>query len=144
MLATLNYRAPEILMSSKHYSAAVDMWSVGCIFAEMVMKEPLFNGLSEIDVLREIFSLLGTPNVDSWPGVTSLPGFPHDMIQSPPMDLGAVLKDLEPAGLDLLSGLLSLDPERRTTAEAALGHEYLTTTTIDLVDAFGALNFALG
>ncbi|CAL5439109.1 unnamed protein product [Camellia sinensis] len=143
-LATLNYRAPEILMSSEHYSAAVDMWSVGCIFAEMVMKEPLFNGLSEIDVLREIFSLLGTPNVDSWPGVTSLPGFPHDMIQSPPMDLGAVLKDLEPAGLDLLSGLLSLDPERRTTAEAALGHEYLRTTTVDLVDAFGALNFALG
>ncbi|KAL7189978.1 hypothetical protein ACSBR1_039588 [Camellia fascicularis] len=143
-LATLNYQAPEILMSSEHYSAAVDMWSVGCIFAEMVMKEPLFNGLSEIDVLQEIFSLLGTPNVDSWPGVTSLPGFPHDMVQSPPMDLGAVLKDLEPAGLDLLSGLLSLDPERRTTAEAALGHEYLRTTTVDLVDAFGALNFALG
>ncbi|KAI8020531.1 hypothetical protein LOK49_LG04G00343 [Camellia lanceoleosa] len=79
-LATLNYRAPEILMSSEHYFAAIDMWSVGCIFAEMVMKEPLFNGLSEIDVRREIFSLLGTPNVDSWPGVTSLPGFPHDMI----------------------------------------------------------------
>ncbi|KAF5934800.1 hypothetical protein HYC85_025929 [Camellia sinensis] len=121
MLATLNYRAPEILMSSEHYSAAVDMWSVGCIFAEMVMKEPLFNGLSEIDVLREIFRFITSIN-----------------------DLGAVLKDLEPAGLDLLSGLLSLDPERRTTAEAALGHEYLTTTTIDLVDAFGALNFALG
>ncbi|GMQ06785.1 hypothetical protein CsSME_00051235 [Camellia sinensis var. sinensis] len=51
---------------------------------------------------------------------------------------------LEPTGLDLLSGLLSLDAERRTTTEAALGHEYLSTTMVDLADAFGALNFALG
>ncbi|GMQ03497.1 hypothetical protein CsSME_00049274 [Camellia sinensis var. sinensis] len=74
-VVTLWYRAPEILLGSRHYSTPVDVWSVGCIFAEMVNQRPLFPGDSEIDELFKIFRVLGTPNEDTWPGVTSLPDF---------------------------------------------------------------------
>eukprot|EP01018_Ginkgo_biloba_P020448 Gb_39785 [translate_table: standard] len=74
-VVTLWYRAPEILLGSRHYSTPVDVWSVGCIFAEMVNQRPLFPGDSEIDELFKIFRVLGTPNEETWPGVTSLPDF---------------------------------------------------------------------
>ncbi|CEG64360.1 Putative CMGC/CDK/CDC2 protein kinase [Rhizopus microsporus] len=72
---TLWYRAPEILLGSPHYSTAVDMWSVGCIFAEMLTMQPLFPGDSQIDQLFKIFRALGTPTEEMWPGVTALPDF---------------------------------------------------------------------
>ncbi|MQM05164.1 hypothetical protein Taro_037974 [Colocasia esculenta] len=74
-VVTLWYRAPEILLGSRHYSTPVDVWSVGCIFAEMVNQRPLFPGDSEIDELFKIFRIMGTPNEETWPGVTSLPDF---------------------------------------------------------------------
>eukprot|EP00961_Rhodomonas_salina_P180871 2441221-Rhodomonas_salina.1 len=80
-VVTLWYRAPEILLGSKHYSTPVDLWSIGCIFAELVMRRPLFPGDSEIDELFRIFRVFGTPNEELWPGVTQLPDykptFPH-------------------------------------------------------------------
>lgn len=72
---TLWYRAPEILLGSKHYATPVDIWSVGCIFAEMVNGRPLFPGDSEIDELFRVFRNLGTPNEEVWPGVSNLPDF---------------------------------------------------------------------
>ncbi|ONK56549.1 uncharacterized protein A4U43_C10F9950 [Asparagus officinalis] len=102
-VVTLWYRAPEILLGSRQYSTPVDMWSVGCIFAEMVNKRPLFAGDSEIDELFKIFRVLGTPNEDTWPGVTSLPDFKSTFPKWPPRDLATVVPNLEPAGLDLLS-----------------------------------------
>ncbi|CAN6442564.1 unnamed protein product [Victoria cruziana] len=74
-VVTLWYRAPEILLGSRHYSTPVDVWSVGCIFAEMVNRRPLFPGDSEIDELFKIFRVLGTPTEETWPGVTSLPDY---------------------------------------------------------------------
>lgn len=74
-MITLWYRAPEILLGSPHYSTAVDMWSVGCIFAEMLTMQPLFPGDSQIDQLFKIFRALGTPTEEMWPGVTALPDF---------------------------------------------------------------------
>lgn len=72
---TLWYRAPEILLGAKYYGTAVDVWSLGCIHAEMMMRTPLFPGDSEIDQLYRIFKQLGTPNETVWPGVTHLPDF---------------------------------------------------------------------
>lgn len=72
---TLWYRPPEILLGSKHYSTAVDLWSVGCIFAEMLTMKPLFPGESQIDQLFCIFRILGTPTEERWPGVSTLPDF---------------------------------------------------------------------
>uniref|UniRef100_A0A1D1Z522 Cell division control protein 2 n=1 Tax=Anthurium amnicola TaxID=1678845 RepID=A0A1D1Z522_9ARAE len=102
-VVTLWYRAPEILLGSRHYSTPVDVWSVGCIFAEMVNQRPLFPGDSEIDELFKIFRVLGTPNEGTWPGVTSLPDFKAAFPKWPPKDLATVVPTLEPAGVDLLS-----------------------------------------
>jgi serine/threonine protein kinase len=74
-VVTLWYRAPEILLGGKHYAPPMDIWSVGCIFAEMANRKALFPGDSEIDQLFKLFSLLGTPNEQVWPGVTSFPDY---------------------------------------------------------------------
>ncbi|RZC12150.1 Cell division control protein 2-like isoform A [Glycine soja] len=123
-VVTLWYRAPEILLGSRQYSTPVDIWSVGCIFAEMVNQRPLFPGDSEIDELFKIFRIMGTPNEDTWPGVTSLPDFKSAFPKWQPKDLKNVVPNLEPAGLDLLSSMLYLDPSKRITARSALEHEY--------------------
>ncbi|KAM3702994.1 hypothetical protein ACJW31_04G064100 [Castanea mollissima] len=123
LLVTLWYRAPEILLGSRHYSTPVDVWSVGCIFAEMVNQRPLFPGDSEIDELFKIFSK-GTPNDDTWPGVTSLPDYKSAFPKWAPKDLAAVVPSLDSAGIDLLSKMLCYDPSRRITARSALEHEY--------------------
>jgi len=70
-VVTLWYRAPELLLGSTEYSTPIDIWSIGCIFAELVTKRPLFTGDSEVDQLYRIFRILGTPNEKIWPGVTS-------------------------------------------------------------------------
>ncbi|XP_044505691.1 cell division control protein 2 homolog 2-like [Mangifera indica] len=102
-VVTLWYRAPEILLGSRHYSTPIDVGSVGCIFAEMVNQRPLFPGDSEIDELFKIFRVFGTPKEDIWPGVTSLPDFKSAFPKWTAKDLASVVPNLEPAGVDLLS-----------------------------------------
>jgi len=68
LVCTLWYRAPELLLGFKQYSKEVDMWSVGCIFAELILKTPLFMGTNELDQLDKIFKILGNPNDQNWPG----------------------------------------------------------------------------
>ncbi|KAF3659859.1 Cell division control protein 2 -like protein [Capsicum annuum] len=108
-VVTLWYRAPEILLGSRQYSTPVDVWSAGCIFAEMVNHRPLFPGDSEIDELFKIFRVVGTPNEDTWPGVTSLPDYKSAFPKWPPKDLATVVLNLDTAGLDLLGVSLLLN-----------------------------------
>ncbi|KAJ0964123.1 hypothetical protein J5N97_029245 [Dioscorea zingiberensis] len=139
---TLWYRAPEILLGSRHYSTPTDVWSVGCIFAEMVNMRPLFPGDSEIDELFKIFSVLGTPDEETWPGVSSLPDFKAAFPKWPRKNLSSVVPKLEPAGIDLLSKMLLINPLRRISAREALQHEYfkdieeLLTDAITIVTVF--------
>ncbi|KAM0880608.1 hypothetical protein ACQ4PT_033449 [Festuca glaucescens] len=123
-VVTLWYRAPEILLGARQYSTPVDVWSVGCIFAEMVNQKPLFPGDSEIDELFKIFRIMGTPNEETWPGVASLPDYKSAFPKWPSVDLATVVPTLEPLGIDLLSKMLCLDPSRRINARTALEHEY--------------------
>jgi len=123
-VVTLWYRAPEILLGSKHYSTPVDMWSIGCIFAEMVSRKPLFPGDSEIDQLFRIFRLLGTPNEDKWPGVSTLPDYKSTFPHWGPRPLTEHVPTLDPAGLDLMMQMLVYEPSKRISAKAAMSHHY--------------------
>merc|ERR1719436_1072658 len=62
------YRAPELLLGQKMYSESVDTWSVGCIFAELILRRPLFEGRVELHQLGLVFELTGVPTEDTWPG----------------------------------------------------------------------------
>ena len=123
-VVTLWYRAPEILLGSPHYSTPVDMWSIGCIFAEMVNQKPLFPGESEIDQLIRIFSVLGTPNEDLWPGISLLPDFSENFPKWTPKSLKEFVPELDDLGIDLLTQMLQYEPSKRINARAALAHEY--------------------
>ncbi|KAL5482954.1 CDC28 [Sanghuangporus weigelae] len=124
-VVTLWYRAPEVLLGSRHYSTAIDMWSVGCIFAEMVLRgSPLFPGDSEIDQIFKIFKLLGTPNEETWPGVSQLPDYKPSFPQWQPQSLSQHLSHLDPAGVDFLHSTLIYDTARRISAKRALKHAY--------------------
>nr|AAL91258.1 AT3g48750/T21J18_20 [Arabidopsis thaliana] len=122
-VVTLWYRAPEILLGSHHYSTPVDIWSVGCIFAEMISQKPLFPGDSEIDQLFKIFRIMGTPYEDTWRGVTSLPDYKSAFPKWKPTDLETFVPNLDPDGVDLLSKMLLMDPTKRINARAALEHD---------------------
>ncbi|EIW69024.1 CMGC/CDK/CDC2 protein kinase [Tremella mesenterica] len=125
-VVTLWYRAPEVLLGSRHYSTAIDMWSVGCIFAEMAMRQPLFPGDSEIDEIFRIFRILGTPNDDIWPGVQSLPDYKPTFPQWHSQDLSTMVRGLDEHGIDLLNLTLIYDPAHRISAKRALQHPYFT------------------
>jgi len=93
-----------VLLGCKHYSSPVDMWSVGCIFAEMYIKKPIFAGNGEIQQLYQIFKLLGTPNEELWPGLSTHKYWHgHKYPQYCPRDLSEALPNMDKHGLDLLS-----------------------------------------
>ncbi|XP_012893230.1 PREDICTED: cyclin-dependent kinase 3 isoform X3 [Dipodomys ordii] len=127
-VVTLWYRAPEILLGSKFYSTAVDIWSIGCIFAEMMTRKVLFPGDSEIDQLFHIFRTLGTPNETTWPGVTQLPDYKSSFPKWPSRRLEEIVPNMEPKGKDLLMQLLQYDPSQRISAKMALAHPYFLST----------------
>ncbi|XP_019554129.2 cyclin-dependent kinase 2 [Aedes albopictus] len=121
-VVTLWYRAPEILLGTKFYATGVDIWSLGCIFAEMILRRPLFPGDSEIDQLYRIFRTRGTPDEKSWPGVCQLPEYK----QSFPRWAGqAVPEEIELyRAQDLFELLMVYDPTKRISARNAMLEPY--------------------
>ncbi|KAI0693175.1 kinase-like domain-containing protein [Cerioporus squamosus] len=117
------YRPPELLWGCRYYSTAVDIWSVGCIFAELMLRTPYLPGETDMDQLKTIFRALGTPTEEDWPGHTKLPDYvPVGQFPRAP------LRDLFTAAsadcLNLLSKCLIYDPKRRVSAKDALNHPY--------------------
>lgn len=117
------YRPPELLFGCRYYSTAVDIWSVGCIFAELMLRIPYLPGESDMDQLKTIFRALGTPTEDDWPGHTKLPDYiPVGQFPKPPM------RDLFTAAsadtLNLLAKCLIYEPRKRISALDALNHPY--------------------
>jgi serine/threonine protein kinase len=127
-VATRWYRAPELIMSySSRYSAAIDIWSAGCIFAELLNHgEPLFPGVNSFHQLELIVKLLGTPNEESIAKVRNPKAKQHlrSLPKRPPQPLAEVFPDTPPDALDLLQNLLQFDPDKRLTALEGLQHVY--------------------
>ena len=121
---TLWYRAPEILLGCSQYSVSVDVWSVGCIFAEMVRNRPLFTQHNPLTQLKCIFEALGTVGESDWEGVTKLKNFPgNDAVQAGlPFEL--IFPGLDNIALDLIRQLMMINPNKRISARAALSHQY--------------------
>jgi len=132
-VVTVWYRPLEILLGSALYSVPVDLWSTGCIIAEMATGGPLFAGDSEIDTIFKIFQKLGTPSSEHWPGVADLPDYkptfpkwPHkgwENIRNTKVQVGAV-------GIDLLEKLMAYDPSKRISARRSLQHPYFVDVQV--------------
>ncbi|CAH0548889.1 unnamed protein product [Brassicogethes aeneus] len=124
-VVTLWYRAPEVLLGSQRYSCPIDIWSVGCIFAEMATKRPLFQGDSEIDQLFRIFRVLRTPTEEVWPGVTSCPDYKATFPNWTSYNLENHVLNLDKSGRELLKEMLVYDPAKRISAKRIALHPYL-------------------
>ena len=125
-VVTLWYRPPEILLGCKTYALPVDMWAIGAMMYEMVCKRPMFPGDSEVDELFKIFRVVGTPNEDVWPGVTSLQDWNEAFPVWPALNIAKLpmLATADHAAIDMIEGFLPLDPKKRLSAGEALKHEY--------------------
>ncbi|MCJ1243218.1 hypothetical protein MMC30_000415 [Trapelia coarctata] len=128
LVVTLWYRAPELLLGAEKYGPEIDMWSVGCIFGELLTKEPLLQGKNEVDQLSKIFELCGIPTEKTWPSFRRLRNAKSLRLPHTSQTDGAVIRAKFPflttAGNALLTSLLALNPATRPTASEMLAHPY--------------------
>ncbi|CAG8442862.1 7973_t:CDS:10 [Ambispora gerdemannii] len=140
VVVTIWYRSPELLLGSRHYTNAIDIWAVGCIFAELLTLKPIFKGEEakmdskknvpfQKNQLTRIFEVLGTPTKERWPTIDQQPEYQHlTGFRSYPNNLRDYHQKLcsakSDASFDLLTEMLEYDPLKRITAENALSHPY--------------------
>ncbi|KAH9593067.1 Protein kinase domain [Trypanosoma melophagium] len=122
---TLWYRAPEILLGERHYTPAADVWSLGCIVAEMIVGYSLFQGESNTDQLDKIFYVVGTPTEETWEGLKSLPYYDFSFKTYRVAPLATRLPDFDKAAIEFVAFLLQTNPKNRPTITEILKHPFL-------------------
>jgi len=120
-VVTLWYRSPEVLLGTT-YATPVDVWSCGCIFAELMNRKALFPGQNETDQLSRIFGILGTPSEAEWPEDSSI--LRENFASSRPRSFLDILPEIGSDAKDLLEKMLTFDPRKRISASQALAHPY--------------------
>ena len=124
-VVTLWYRPPDVLLGNKDYMMTIDVWSIGCIFAEMVSGKALFTGLNDNDQIKKIFRIMGTPNENIYPGIKNLSDWNPDSFEIyTPQDIRQYVPGLETEGVALLLEMLHIDPEKRISVDDAINHDY--------------------
>lgn len=123
-VVTLWYRAPDVLLGSRNYQTSIDIWSAGCIMAEMFTGRPLFPGTTNEDQIVRIFRIMGTPTERTWPGITQYPDYKPTFQMYATQDLRAILPQIDSLGIDLLQRMLQVQPDLRCKAEDALEHPW--------------------
>ncbi|XP_060047233.1 cyclin-dependent kinase 7 isoform X3 [Erinaceus europaeus] len=119
------YRAPELLFGARMYGVGVDMWAVGCILAELLLRVPFLPGDSDLDQLTRIFETLGTPTEEQWPDMCSLPDF-VTFKSFPGIPLQHIFSAAGDDLLELIQGLFLFNPCTRITATQALKTKYFS------------------
>ncbi|XP_073054457.1 probable serine/threonine-protein kinase At1g54610 [Primulina eburnea] len=126
-VVTLWYRPPELLLGATEYGVGVDLWSAGCILAELFAGKPIMTGRTEVEQLHRIFKLCGSPSEEYW----KKSRLPHATIFKPQQSykrcIKETFKDFPQCSLPLIDTLLSIDPSERQTATAALKSEFFLT-----------------
>ncbi|KAF9338245.1 TFIIH complex serine/threonine-protein kinase subunit kin28 [Podila minutissima] len=117
------YRAPELLFGAREYGYGVDIWSTGCIFAELLLRNPYLPGNTDMDQLETMFRALGTPSEAEWPGISLLPSYVSFKFY-PKTPQRLLFTAAAPDTLELLESMLIYDPNRRISAREALLHPY--------------------
>ncbi|KAH8104132.1 kinase-like protein [Cristinia sonorae] len=128
-VATRWYRAPEIMLAYRGYNTAIDMWSVGCIIAELLQGKPLFKGKDYVDQLNKILDLLGTPEeeVIKKVGSDKASAYLRSLPKRRPVSFQKLLPAADSQALDLLKQIVAFDPTARLTAAGALAHPWLSS-----------------
>ncbi|XP_057419548.1 probable serine/threonine-protein kinase At1g09600 isoform X2 [Lotus japonicus] len=126
-VVTLWYRPPELLLGATYYGTAVDLWSTGCILAELYAGKPIMPGRTEVEQLHKIFKLCGSPSEDYW----RKSKLPHATIFKPQQPyrrcVAETFKDFPAPAIELIKTLLSIDPTDRGTSASALKSEFFST-----------------
>jgi serine/threonine protein kinase len=125
-VVTLWYRAPEILLGALRYSPAIDMWAIGCVFAELLLNKPLFPGDNDLNQIDHIFSLLGTPTETIWPELSDCSLVKNCDVNMRVYqqrykfnNLRIVFPHLTEEGFNFLNSLLTFDPKQRVTVSTS-------------------------
>ena len=128
-VVTRYYRAPEVMLSSHHYSKKIDVWSVGCAFAELLSKKFMFPGDNYIQQIKLIIEVLGTQDDKDLNFISnaSAKNFVKQFKNIPKKDFNKILKCENPNAVDLVDKMLVFNPEKRYSIEQCLNHPYLKT-----------------
>ena len=137
---TLYYRAPELFFGDSYYGNKIDIWSIGCVFAELITGKPLFKANNELGTLSNIIETIGCPSEENWPGVSQLPNYLP--FTGGEFKLGKMLEEggLSKEGIDIVTKMLMLDPKKRPSCEELLKDEYFKKDIASLSEVKEIMN----